>query len=154
MSSRSPRWIIAAAALRPDRGEALLEDALKTSKGYNPWDRGEIAVGLWAVLGETKTDFLIDWFYSQTAEAEKQSGSNGQTSFMTRMPGIRAPADRKLVARIVRDPRLEQLGDEELQSVILAVHRWAPFESANFDSRLRAEWCEKLRTSIPKWEKR
>ena len=72
---------------------------------------------------------------------------------MTQMPGIRAPADRKLFARIVRDPRLEQLGDMELQYVIVAVHRWAPFESSYFDTRQRAEWIKKLRASIPKWEK-
>ena len=34
--TKSPRWIIAAAAVSPDRAEGLLEDALKTFKGYNP----------------------------------------------------------------------------------------------------------------------
>jgi hypothetical protein len=148
----TPLWVIAAAAVRPDRAQGLLEHALRTFKGHMPWDGAEIALGLWAILGEARMDVLVDWFFSETTNSAERPWSNNQTFFMTRLPGVHAPADRKLVARIVRDPRLDQLGEAELTYVILAVNRWASFGPIHVDRQRLSEWRERLCASVPRWE--
>jgi hypothetical protein len=145
---RRPLWIIASAAVRPDRAKALLEDAAKTFKGSG---RHEIALGLWRILGETESDYLAEWFYSH---AGRRHGHHGErNAFMIGLlPGIRGPADRKLVARIVRDPRLDQLSDSERGVVTAAVNRWAPFAKPDYQSLSKEEQVRQLRESLPKWE--
>ncbi len=92
--------------------------------------------------------------------------------FLERIKGIRAPSDRKLVARLVTDPRLDKLDCQSLRALIKVASGWTKqpivadrdlrpiWEKGTWgpetptDFKALGVWRERLRASVSEWNGR
>jgi hypothetical protein len=138
----SPWCALAAAELQPEKARDWLRPAIGRFAG-NPiythlsHSRAELAAGLWRIVGEREIDYLADWFYSETVN--KHPHSTQTEAFLRAIKGVRAPADRKLVARLVTDPRLDKLDYQTLRALVEVVNQWAKVAVIPAD-KLRPIW--------------
>jgi hypothetical protein len=163
---RSPWWTIAAAELQPARARKLLTDGLSRfgeETYFDAWNRAELAAALWKVGGEDESGYLVNWFYGEKVDLNP---STTQTEiFLSRIAGVRAPADRKLLARLIADPRFDKLDYQSLRGMVLTVQRWTKdpllpqeeiYNSRYWRGQNRdglAAWRRKLKESVPLWNK-
>jgi hypothetical protein len=169
-----PAWCaIAAAELQPGKASLYLHQAMGRFAGkpvytHLAWKRAELAAALWRIVGESEIDNLADWFYTENVDKNPHSTQTGL--FLEAIKGVRAPADRKLVARLVTDPRLDKLDYQSLQVLIAVASGWtkAPilqqdelrsvWEKGGWgpetpkDFKIMAQWREKLRKSLKEWQ--
>ena len=131
------------------------------------WSRAELAAGLWRIVGESEIDYLADWFYTEKVNANPGATPTGD--FLEAIKGVRAPADRKLLARLVADPRLDKLDYQSLRSMVEVVNGWAKapvvpaeqlrpiWERGSWgpetpgDLKVLAKSREKLKNSVAEW---
>jgi hypothetical protein len=135
---------------------------------HRAYARAEIAAALWRIVGESEIDCLADWFFAEKVNNHPHSTQTGL--FLETIKGVRAPADRKLLARLVTDPRLDKLDYQSFRSVIELVNGWtkqpvvarrdlhATWEKGGWepetpgDLKRLADWCSKLRGSLSEWQ--
>jgi RNA polymerase sigma factor (sigma-70 family) len=168
-----PPWCaIAAAELQPAKAREWLRGAIGRFAGepvytHLAWSRADLAAGLWRIVGPSEIDYLADWFYGETVNKNPHSTQTGR--FLEAIRGVRAPADRKLVARLVADARLDKLDYQSLRSLVEVVNGWtkAPVVAAEElrpgwergtlwpetarDLKVLAGWREKLKNSVAEW---
>ena len=64
---QTPLWDVAAAALQPARGGAILAAALAKFPGpYQGRERADLAAAIWKARRLDETKLLLDWFYSES----------------------------------------------------------------------------------------
>jgi hypothetical protein len=117
--------VIAAAHLQPKNASKWLRDALTTTTGKGhlaSYRRADLAAALWTTCGLPEIDYLVDWFYGEQVPKNPHSPATGE--FLRAAIGQRPADDRKLVAKIVNDPRLEKLDYQSLRSLIETVNCW------------------------------
>jgi len=160
----TPFCAIAAADLQPEKARKVLHDALARYAGASlSWQRAALAADLWRLAGEAEIGFLVDWFYTEKVDLNP---STTQTQlFLEGIAGVRAPADRKLLARLIADPRLDKLDYQSLRSLVETVNRWVkepllPHSELHSTRYWRGdnleglvEWRRKLKESVPAWNK-
>jgi RNA polymerase sigma factor (sigma-70 family) len=170
---RSPWWALAAAELQPARAREWLHEAIGHFAGepiytHRAYHRAEVAAGLWRIVGESETDYLVDWFFAEKVATNPHSTQTGM--FLESIRGVRPPADRKLVARLVTDPRLDQLDYQSLRALAELVNGWTKtpvlareelhpiWERGSWgpetdaDRKVLAQWRSKLRDSVNEWK--
>ena len=121
----------------------------------------ELASALWRLEGEAEIDYLTNWLYGEKVDLNP---CTTQTQlFLEGIAGVRAPADRKLIARVIADPRLDKLDYQSLGSLVETVNRWVktpllPPEEIHSTRYWRGEnvqglveWRRQLRKSVPEW---
>jgi hypothetical protein len=167
-----PWHVIAAAELQPESARGLLRDRLE-HLGREPtpeaWDRAELAAALWRAVGESELDYLADWFFGE--KVEKHIHATQTELFLERIKEARAPANRKLVERLITDKRLNKLDHQSLRALVFVVNDWTRkpvIEPAELwpnwekhtqwpetaaDERILDEWREKLRGSVESWRR-
>jgi len=172
---RSPWCAIAAAELEPAKASQTLHAAMSRYAGkeiytYLADHRADIAAGLWRIVGEAEIDYLTDWFFQEHVGKNPHSPQTGR--FLDAIQGVRAPADRKLVARLVADPRLDKLDYQSLRAVVLVANSWTKqpivtqqglypnWEKGGWgpetaaDMQVLAGWRSKLLDSLKEWNSR
>jgi hypothetical protein len=169
---RSPWFALAAAELQPEKAGEWLRSGMRrfpNEATYDAWPRAELAAGLWRIVGPSETDFLVDWFYRERVDPYPHTT---QTEiFLRNVKGVRAPADRKLLERLVLDARLDKLDHQSLRGLIDVVNGWtkAPVvprsdlhrvwsrgkEPQTADElRVFEQWRTSLRASVDEWKAR
>lgn len=170
LRDRTPWCALAAAELVPEKARAWLREALGRfgkQPASDSWQRAELAAGLWRIVGERESEYLADWFYGEKVDINPHTT---QTEiFLTNVKGVRGPADRRLLARLVGDPRFDKLDHQSLRAVTEVINGWTkqpvvPFESLRpawerggwnpespRDLRLLADWREKIKKSVAEW---
>jgi len=172
LRDRPPACAIAAAELQPHNARKWLREAFKRyakDYQYQAYHRADLAAGLWRIVGESEMDYLADWFYGE--KVDKNPHSPQTEMFLQAIKGVRAPADRKLVARLITDARFDKLDYQSLRSVAEVVNGWAKVpvipvrdlrpnwekgtwgpESAA-DLKVVAGWRESLKRSVSEWNR-
>jgi hypothetical protein len=168
----TPWCAIAAAELQPENARKWLRAAMGRFAGkeiytHLAYDRADIAVAIWRIIGDGETDYLVDWFFNEKGTENVEPPQTGK--FVTEIQGVRSPADRKLVARIVTDARFDKIGYTSVRSVVRVVNRWTKtpvtpprdlypnWESGTLrpqtagDMQVIAGWRSKLRDSVKEW---
>jgi hypothetical protein len=171
LRDQTPWCALAAAELQPENASKWLRAAFGRFPGQNTsdsWKRADLAAGLWRIVGTGELDYLVDWFYGEKVETNPHTP---QTEiFLRSVRGVRAPADRKLLARLVTDPRLNTLDHQSLRAVIEVVNGWTKqpvvdvrdlrpaWEHGGWtpetprDLQVVAGWRERLRKSLAEWQ--
>ena len=161
-------FAIAAADLQPEHAQEWLRDALNVRIG-GEGDRysAVLAATLWRIVGESEMDYLADWFFGLEPRLNFSPGYG--TIFLRQIKGVRAPADRKLVARLVDDKRLLELDHHSVRGLVETVNEWTvepvvsrenlwtwidhrlPMSERNM--KIVADWRAKLKQSRVEWDK-
>ena len=165
-------FVIGAAELQPKNAQNWLRAALKSrTENYHPiiYYRAELAAALWRMVGESEIDFLADWFYGERVNSNDHPGQT--TVFLREIKGVRTPADRKLVARLIDDKRLDRLDYQSTRGLIETANGWTkipvvsqsdlrPFweygrssPESERDEAVLAGWRTKLKKSQAEWNK-
>jgi hypothetical protein len=161
-------YIIAAAVLKPQSAKEWIVDGLKRyEKDYARYYRASLAAGLWQALGDKEIPFLVDWFYGEKVDKNPHSPQTGE--FVRAIKGIHAPADRKLLAALANDKRLDKLDYQSLRVLLQTVNEWVKtpviepralyptWEKGGWspespaDEMVLQEWRTKLRGSVKTW---
>jgi hypothetical protein len=157
-------WAVAAARLQPEKASAILHAAMERFQGeFQANDRSYLCVALWQLAGERESQYLLDWLYG---EAYPHKFFPGCRSTFIDSVG-KDQKGRKIIARIIQDPRFDNLDRESLVALIRIVNGWlkkplVPEEEIRKASRpfgqeteevrkLLAEWRGRLRASVPQW---
>jgi RNA polymerase sigma factor (sigma-70 family) len=167
-SRRDPWYALAAAELQPEHASARLHEAIGHSDAVlQEHDRAELAAGLWRIVGESEAGYLADWFFGEKVAKNPHGTQTGM--FLDKIKGVRAPADRKLVARLITDERLDKLDYQSLECLIRLVNGWSKDPVVNDNERravwerggwgpetprdfeVMAGWRAKLRASLKEW---
>ncbi len=118
--TRQADWFLAAAEVRPESAAEVLREAFKTCKFV--WDeRTRAATALWRLAGQGNEDYLIDWFFRD--DEPKMGREPFRGSFIDYLMKRFSIADRRLLVRIVRDERFEQLDWGTLEFFIKGLNR-------------------------------
>jgi hypothetical protein len=162
--------VIAAAHLQPANAKKWLEGELAKTKGKGhlaSYRRADLAAALWATCGTAEIDYLADWFYNEPVPKNPHSPATGE--FLRGAVGQRTPDDRKLVAALVNDPRLDKLDYQSLRSLSEAVSRWTKtpvlshqelypnweggtwWPETENDFKVLKTWRAKLRAGVKSW---
>jgi RNA polymerase sigma factor (sigma-70 family) len=172
LPERTPWCVLAAAELQPAHAGAWLHAAFARFAGkpvytHRAWQRAELAAGLWRIVGASETGYLADWFFGEQVAKNPHSTQTGR--FLDQIKGVRAPADRTLVARLITDPRLDKLDYQSLESLIRLVNGWSKQPVVSDDERravwerggwgpetprdfaVMAKWRANLRASVQEW---
>jgi hypothetical protein len=170
LRDRPPWCAIAAAELQPESARKWLREAMGRFAGkyaYLAEHRAELAAAMWRIVGDSEMDYLADWLYGE--KVDQNAHTPATDVFLDGIKGARAPADRKLVARLVTDKRLDKLDYQSLRALIQVAGGWtkepiipqrdlypnwergglAP-ESPK-DLEVLAEWRAKLKKSVAEW---
>jgi len=144
-------WVIPAAELLPEKAQELLRQALRQVKDdgvFGGDERANLAVALWRVLGPSQIPFLVEWLYERKPQ-------NDWTChiFLDQIVKLRKPENRKLVAKIIEDKRLEKLDWWSLDILGRAVNSWLDKPAVPKDDYTIDEWLNALRASVPRWNK-
>jgi hypothetical protein len=125
--------------------------------------RSDLAVALWDVCGESEGKFLSNWFYTEFPS--KQLWVNWRRSFIENVSAINQPSPQKLISRLVKDSRFNNLDWDvaSLQSLANVIYGWLgkpPISQHDIDlirmdasSPLKKQLLEELRASAPQLEK-
>jgi hypothetical protein len=174
---------IAAATLAPRRASAILHQACDAKQGkYAGWERGQAAIALWRLVGETEADFLADWFFTdRSPDLGRAPYRADWAAFLLERFNA---SDRKLLARLLRDERFDEIDLPTHRLVVRGLNRNLlepvidpleerntshPMGDAHFDGQIEqartrypketdallarlAQWRKKLRDSITRWE--
>jgi hypothetical protein len=164
-------FAIGAAELQPKNASKWLRKSLSDRKVNGHASQGygaELASALWRVVGESEIDFLADWFYGLRADNNFFPGY--ATLFLRDIKGVRAPADRKLLARLIDDPRFDMLDYQSVSGLIVVVNGWTKMPvishrdlnpnwdggwgpKSERDEAIVAQWRTKLKKSQAEWNK-
>ena len=99
---------IAAARLSPSNASMILREAFAAKQGkYQGDDRARVMTALWQIKGSDEADYIIDWFYKdRTPEVSRIYYRADLLGFMLDRFN---DSDRHMLARMIRDPRTDQL---------------------------------------------
>jgi hypothetical protein len=99
---------IAAARLSPANASMILREAVEAKQGkYEGGDRARVMTVLWQIKGSDEAEFIIDWFYGdRTPEVSRIYYRADILDFMLDRFN---DSDRQMLARMIRDPRTDQL---------------------------------------------
>jgi len=99
---------IAAARLSPSNASMILREAFAAKQGkYQGDDRARAMTALWQIKGSDEADYIIDWFYKdRTPEVSRIYYRADILDFMLNRFN---DSDRQMLARMIRDPRTDQL---------------------------------------------
>ena len=124
----SPQWwAVGAAHLKPSSASQIIHSAFDRIQGQNEYPaemRSDLAVALWDVSGESQSEYLADWFYTEFPS--KQLWSNWRRSFIENISTINDPSPKKLIDKLVKDPRFETIDWDvaSLQSLANVINGW------------------------------
>jgi hypothetical protein len=157
--ARHALWAIAAAALRPDRAEAILTPAIeKLDRKVFGWDQAQMAAALPRIAGETHVPYALDWFYGSKPG---EPVTNAQEIFINEVVARGGRPGRALLAALIDDRRFDTLSGFALARLIAVIGSWLPsplvanpYQSLSPDqeARVRGEWRQLARQSVPNWK--
>lgn len=183
-NSLRPDGYIAAAKLDPSNASKILHDVFDSKQGKYDGDwRASLMIGLWQIVGEPESKFILDWFFSdRTPDMGRAPHRADLIDFLVKRFNA---DDRKLLSTLIRDKRFDSLDlpthirlvDGLNKNVLYPIvdiesrNISAPLGVYHFDGmieRARREypeqtkqlrgvlkqWREELRKSIPSWETR
>ena len=114
----SPLWPIAAAQLQPSNASTILKEAMfRFDREYDEDARSSICRAMWQLVGDTESDYIVDWFYDEYPDGATFPHAHAK---FIRSLGT-SPTDQALVSKIVRDDRFEVLDWQTIDAVV----RWA-----------------------------
>ncbi|MSU77517.1 MAG: hypothetical protein EXS16_05395 [Gemmataceae bacterium] len=181
------RLYLAAAELQPEKADEIrkiavanLKEAFKTHSRREDLDyRIGWAHSLWTVAGTAESKFLVEWFYTEKADA--YNSYNYRRHFVANVASERPKENRAFLAQLVRDPRFDQLDWGNLMGFVRVLNGWTkqpivtepelrhldhpvgqayfrgkvdgdryPKETAHVLKTL-ATWRQKVRDSVPEW---
>ena len=117
------RRTIAAAILRPDLAETILKRALARADGYLSGEsQATLAVALVRLAGNSHAPYALDWFYSRAAEAILP----GHESFINEVARRSESDGRALLVQLVSDPRFDGIREQALRRLIRWINLWLP----------------------------
>lgn len=98
---------IAAANLSPKRASTILHEGFDTQQGeFQGWERSKATIAMWRLVGEVEADFIVDWFFTD------RTPDMGRAPYRADLAAVLLERfganDRKLLARLIRDKRLDQ----------------------------------------------
>jgi len=123
--TRKAEWFLAAAEVQPGAASRIFLEAFKVCDFV--WDeRTRAATALWRLAGpgsgdDGNGDFLIDWFFED--DEPKMGRAPYRAGFVDFLTERFRDDDRRLLARIVRDARFEQLDWATLESLVKGLNR-------------------------------
>jgi hypothetical protein len=169
LRDRPQACVVAAAELQPTHARDWLHEALSRYAGeYEGYRRAELAAGLWRIVGESELDYLADWFYGEKVSPNPHTPQT--QTFLDAIQQAPSRSERKLVARLVGDARLEKLDYQSLRALVQVANGWTktplvphndlypkwedggwnPKSAADF--RILAGWHEKLKKAVAQKE--
>ena len=117
----TPWWAVAAARLQPEKASRILHAALKRFQGkFDSDKRTTICVALWQLVGRSELAFLVDWLYDE--QPQRSTFPHCRASFIEAIGKDRN--GKEIIARIIRDRRLNNLGWQSLEKLVRLVNGW------------------------------
>jgi hypothetical protein len=137
---------IAAAELDPARAAAFLRPAVQEGlRGAFGYDEARAVAALWRLAGEEQADFVLEWLFSR-AERERVDGLFYPLIDLA-LDRYEA-RDRRLLARLVRDPRVAQLNRAAFEHLVRGWNENLLEPIASEDELRQAGWRPELRTEL------
>ena len=112
-----PFWLLAAADLQPVRAGEFLRIGLKREPSNS-----ELVTKLWEHQGEAEADFIADWIFEQ--RSTERAFRRPACALLDAISKTPKPDPRRLVAKLVRDPRLETLDPVVILELVEVVNLW------------------------------
>ncbi len=159
-------WL-AAASLNKGNAPAIIHQGLDSMvKAKASDDRLEpLVLNLWKVSGENEAVFLVDWFYGAENEESRDWYAPGR--FIDHIVNIKEPSGKKLLARILTDPRSERFDSYFLAQLAEVINKWVSSpvltkeeieilrgrggKGVKSEPQMIPGTLEKLQKSIPEW---
>lgn len=114
-----PRYVLAAAALRPRDADAILEAGLgRFNRKYQADERASLAAALALTGSERGLGRAVDWFF---AEPRGANSSHCRFFFLRDVHARNPLRFRLLVSRVVRDDRVMTLGPQSTLILLKSV---------------------------------
>jgi len=113
--------------LKPTRAASILHDDLlffqSPQRDWNDgYDQADLGIALWQMEGNSEADFLTNWFYS---DLSKKNGHITPDACSRFIDGVAATSSaRKLLAKILTDPRYTTLSAYATMSLAKAANHW------------------------------
>lgn len=158
----TPWWAIAAAQLQPEKAENILHDQYPLFQDkYSEDSLAQLGVALWRQVGESQSDFLVDWYYDELLKTQPQAYVDWRNTFIDGIAQTDKPPGKALIAKILTSPRCETIDWESLEHLSLAINAWTPQPVISSDElnavdigkspELEAKLVQRLRLSVPLW---
>ena len=159
----SAQWAIAAADLQPAQAKTSLYNAWKRFGGeYQQNDRTMLALSLLNHGGQSEVAFARSWIFKEPQQPRTYPGPHGQLFDMLRMKSNKNA--KHLAAVVIADPQLNSLNFQSLSSLIQLVNKWLPKPVISAqemyyiyrkpeEATKMTKWRQKLRASVPQWNK-
>jgi hypothetical protein len=154
-----PRYVVAAAALRPRDADAILEAGLgRFNQKYQADERASLAAALALTGSERELARAIEWFFVE------QDGISRER-FLDRVHARNPLRFRLLVSRVVRDDRVMTLGPQSTLTLLKSVEGYLgrrlatdedlftwPWRAAAGTAPL-ARWQRLLHDTVNEWDR-
>ena len=147
-----PRYVVAAAALRPRDADAILEAGLgRFDQKYQADERASLAAALALTGTERGLGRAIDWFFTEPRGAN----SSVCRFFFLRDVHARNPSRfRLLVSRIVRDDRVMTLGPQSTLTLLKSVEGYLGRRLATDEDLFTWPWRAAAGTApLARWQR-
>jgi hypothetical protein len=122
----TPKWYIAAIELQGGKVKEVLAKAAKVieRKQVDRWSDAPISLArvFWKRHGDDSRDFVVRMFYRQQPRPQENRDSRG--GFLQDLSRVKKPADGKLIADIIADPRFDTLEWEAVDQLARLVNAW------------------------------
>jgi len=150
-------WSVAAAALRPDRAEAILRPRIETlDRRIMRWDQARMAAGLARFGGPSQIPYVFDWFHGGKPG---EPVTNAQEIFIRDVVERSGSGGRALLQQLVQDSRFDTISAPALRTLIASINTWLPaplvqdpYQSAVDEAATFAEWRNLVRQSAARWK--
>jgi hypothetical protein len=161
-------YVVAAAMLRPQSADQILKAALtKFSADYEWDDRTKIATALAQLGSPGGVDTAIDWFFREPPRPGAYGF--GREAFLERLHDRDPIRYRHVVARIVKDTRLSNLGPASTRILVTTVEGYLGkrlstddeirmsygIDEAQRDQKFASleKWHQALRATLGEWDR-
>ena len=116
------------------------------------------AAALPRIAGESQTEYALAWFYGRSP---KETSTTAQEIFINDVAARSGPRDRAVLARLVLDPRFDDIPEPALRTLIFKINPWlsmplleTPYEyvAENEKKAVFGQWRKALQESVPRWK--
>lgn len=149
-------WSIAKASLLP-QSQALTElleaharfqgEAYDRIQGeINLGERIDLSFAIWKLVGESESEFLINWFYNENLSGSSPSNPNPTDRFISQLLHCDSPSGIKLIKAIVEDHRFKLLEHDVVVGIRSAILGWKQESKPSWEYPIRPR--EEYRQSV------
>jgi hypothetical protein len=129
----TPEARTAAAMVDVKRARPLLHQTYDSLKpDWEDVERGQLALSLWRIAGDSEEPFALDWLYEEPAR-EPSVRTRAIEMFLREILEEKSPENQRMLAVVVADPRLARLPFHFHKQIILGLGKWIGKPVVTFD---------------------